>query len=146
VRHFGAPLDPALGDLARGLARSDRRYRYAGALPHGLARAAIRSAHLLVHPSVVEGGANVIVEAITAGTPVLASRISGNIGMLGRDYPGFFEPRDAAGLAARLALALEDPRELACLRSACEERKPLFRPRAEASAIAGLAAALVAQR
>jgi putative glycosyltransferase (TIGR04348 family) len=146
VRHIGAPLDPALGDLARGLARSDRRYRYAGALPHGLARAAIRSAHLLVHPSVVEGGANVIVEAITAGTPVLASRISGNIGMLGRDYPGFFEPRDAAGLAARLALALEDPRELACLRSACEERKPLFRPRAEASAIAGLAAALVAQR
>jgi putative glycosyltransferase (TIGR04348 family) len=146
VRHIGAPIDPALGALARDLARRDRRYRYAGALPHGLTRAAIRSAHLLVHPSVVEGGANVIVEAITAGTPVLASRISGNIGMLGRGYPGFFEPRDGAGLAARLARALEDPRELACLRSACEERKPLFRPRAEASAIAGLAAALVAQR
>jgi glycosyltransferase involved in cell wall biosynthesis len=86
------------------------------------------------------------VEAITAGTPVLASRISGNVGMLGRGYPGLFEPRDAAGLAGRLVRALEDPGELRCLLAACERRKPLFRPRAEASAIRRLAARLVAER
>jgi putative glycosyltransferase (TIGR04348 family) len=146
IRHIGAPLDPALGELARELERSDPRYRYTGALPHGLTRAAIQSAHLLVHPSVVEGGANVIVEAITAGTPVIASRISGNVGMLGRDYPGFFAPRDAAGLAKRLLAALEDPRELSCLRSACDPRKRLFRPQAEAAAIRRLAAGLLARR
>jgi len=146
IRHLGAPLDPALGEAARALEREDPRYRYSGALPHGLTRAAIHSAHVLVHPSVVEGGANVIVEAITAGTPVLASRISGNVGMLGRDYPGFFEPRDAAGLAKRLVRALEDPRELSCLRSSCDQRKRLFRPQAEAAAVRRLAAALLARR
>ena len=146
VRHIGAPLDPALGELARELQREDARYRYSGALPHGLTRAAIRSAHLLVHPSVVEGGANVIVEAITAGTPVIASRISGNVGMLGRDYPGYFEPRDAAGLANRLVRALEDPHELPSLRAACDRRKRLFHPHAETASIRRLAAALLARR
>ena len=71
----------------------DPRYRWTGALPHGLTRCAIRNAHLLVHPSLMEGGANVIVEAITAGTPVIASRVSGNVGMLGRNYPGLFRGR-----------------------------------------------------
>jgi putative glycosyltransferase (TIGR04348 family) len=146
VRHIGAPLDPALEKAARALERAEPRYRYAGALPHGLARSAIKAAHVLVHPSVVEGGANVIVEAVTAGTPVLASRISGNIGMLGTDYPGFFEPRDAAALAALLVRSLEDPRFLAEARRACERRKALFRPRAEAAAVGALAARLLAGR
>jgi putative glycosyltransferase (TIGR04348 family) len=146
VRHIGAPLDPALEKAARALERAEPRYRYAGALPHGLARAAIKAAHVLVHPSVVEGGANVIVEAVSAGTPVLASRISGNVGMLGTDYPGFFAPRDAAALAALLMHALEDPRFLAELRRACERRKALFRPRAEAAAVGALAARLLAGR
>jgi putative glycosyltransferase (TIGR04348 family) len=146
VRHIGAPLDPALGDAARALAQEDPRYRYVGALPHGLARVAIQRAHVLVHPSVVEGGANVIVEAVTAGTPVIASRISGNVGMLGRDYPGFFAPRDAQALAKRLVQALEEPAALACLRSACARRKRLFRPQAEAAAIRSLAACLLAGR
>src|SRR5260370_1450891 len=82
------------GRAARALQGSAPRYRYPAPLPPGLRRAAIQAAHLLVPPSVAEGGANVLVEAITAGTPVLASRISGNIGMLGRRYPGYFEPGD----------------------------------------------------
>jgi hypothetical protein len=36
----------------------------------------------------MEGGAHVIMEAICSGVPVLASRIAGNIGMLGEDYAG----------------------------------------------------------
>jgi putative glycosyltransferase (TIGR04348 family) len=146
VRHIGAPLDPALGDAARALAQEDPRYRYLGALPHGLTRAAIQRAHLLIHPSLVEGGANVIVEAVTSGTPVIASRISGNVGMLGRDYPGFFAPRDAKALAKRLVQTLEEPGALACLRSACARRKRLFRPQSEAAALRRLAAELLAGR
>jgi putative glycosyltransferase (TIGR04348 family) len=146
VRHIGAALDAKLGEEARELARAEPRYRYAGALPHGLARAAMRAAHVLVHPSIAEGGANVIVEAIASGTPVIASRISGNVGMLGAGYPGLFEPRDADGLAALLVRALEDPRFLARLREACARRRPLFRPQAEAAAIRRLAAALTARR
>ncbi len=50
----------------------------------------LSSSHVLVVSSVMEGGANVICEAARIGVPVLASRIPGNVGMLGRDYPGYF--------------------------------------------------------
>lgn len=135
VRHIGAALDPVLGREAAALMARDARYRWNGPLPHGLARAAIRRAHVLVHPSVMEGGANVIVEAITSGTPVVASRVSGNVGMLGGPYPGYFESGDAEGLACLLATLLERRGGLASLRRACEARRPLFTPAGEQRAI-----------
>ena len=143
IRHIGAALDPELGREARELQREDSRYRYAGALPRGLTRAAMARAHVLVHPSIVEGGANVVVEAVTGGTPVIASRISGNVGMLGADYPGYFEARDASGLAARLVQAAEDVRYRQLLEAAAAARKPRFAPAAEARAIRRLAEKLL---
>jgi len=131
VRHIGAPNDDHLARAARDLAKRDRRYVYAGALPHGLARAAIARAHVLIHPSVIEGGANVVIEAVMSRTPVIASRISGNIGLLGHDYPGYFEPRDASGLAACLVKALVERGYLRVLSHACGERRHLFQPASE---------------
>ncbi len=135
IRHIGGPLDAGLGREARSLEREDPRYRYAGALPPGPTRAAIAAAHVLIHPSVVEGGANVVAEAVTAGTAVIASRISGNVGMLGAGYPGYFDPRDESGLAACLVRALEDSAYRRALERGCRERKPLFAPAAEARAL-----------
>jgi len=143
VRHIGAALDPELGRAARALARRDDRYRYIGALPHGLARAAIASSDLLLHPSRMEGGANVIVEAVTSDTPVIASRVSGNVGMLGSDYPGYFEAGDAAGLAGTLERCASERGFIARLRARARSRRPLFRPEAEARAIHGLVATLL---
>jgi putative glycosyltransferase (TIGR04348 family) len=145
IRHIGAALDPALERGARKAMAGDPRYRWNGALPHGFARAAIRRAHLLVHPSLMEGGANVIVEAITAGTPVVASRVSGNVGMLGRNYPGYFAVGDAGGLAALLASCLEVPGVLRGLRGACEERRKLFSPARERQAVRSLALRLLGE-
>ena len=144
IRHIGAPLDPELGREARELQGQDSRYRYAGALQRGLTRAAMASAHLLIHPSIVEGGANVVVEAITGGTSVIASRISGNIGMLGPRYPGYFEVQDESGLAARLVQSVEDPRYRRQLDAAAAARKPLFAPAAESRAVQRLAEFLLA--
>ena len=144
VRHIGAGLDPALARRAKAFARSEPRYRYAGALPHGLARAALAASDVLIHPSLMEGGANAIVEAITAGTPVLASRMSGNIGMLGQDYPGYFEVGDAAGLARLLERCVDDLPFRHELRRACDGRKPLFRPEAEARNVRNLVAKVLA--
>lgn len=146
VRHIGAPLDAGLAAAARELASRERRYRYLGALPHGLTRAAIKAAHLLVHPSVMEGGANVIVEAVTSGTPVVASRMSGNVGMLGIDYPGYFEVGDAAGLRAQLVRAISEPGHLDRLRKACARRRPLFSPAGEARAVRRLVTSLLEPR
>ncbi|APV51693.1 hypothetical protein BWI17_19580 [Betaproteobacteria bacterium GR16-43] len=144
VLHVGAGLDRTLAAHARQLMRTHPRYRWAGALPHGLARAAIKRAHLLVHPSRLEGGANVIAEAIMSGTPVMGSRMSGNIGMLGANYPGFFPVGDSRALAAMLARAATDPRFLARLRAAGDRRKPLFRPEKEAAAVRAFVRGLLA--
>ena len=40
--------------------------------------------------SELEGGANVISEALALGVPVVSSRIAGSVGLLGADYPGYF--------------------------------------------------------
>lgn len=144
LRHIGAPLDDRLAAEARSLAAREPRYRYLGALPHGLTRAAMKAAHLLVHPSAMEGGANVIVEAVTAHTPVLASRISGNVGMLGSDYAGYFEAGDESALASRVVQAWEDRAYLASLARQCALRRPLFSPAAEARAVRRLVARLLA--
>jgi len=144
IRHIGAPLDPQLEAAAREAARLDVRYRYVGALPHGLARAAMARADLLVHPSIMEGGANVVIEAITSGTPVIASHISGNLGLLGAAYPGYFEPGDAKALAETLQCAQAEPSYRRALARECAKRKPLFRPATEQRSLRGLLARMLA--
>jgi putative glycosyltransferase (TIGR04348 family) len=143
IRHIGAALQPGLAREAKAAARRDPRYRWTGPTNHGLAREAIRRAHLLIHPSILEGGANVIVEAITAGTPVLASRMSGNLGMLGADYPGYFDVGDAEGLAGRLVELCGNRRTLGALETACGKRMPLMRPAREAQALRRLVDSLL---
>ena len=70
-------------------------------------------------------------EAVRSGTPVLAARIPGNEGMLGRDYRGYFAPGDASGLALLLQRARGDAAMLQALRMQCERRAPLFEPARE---------------
>jgi putative glycosyltransferase (TIGR04348 family) len=129
--HIGAPLDAALGAQAAALAREQPRYRWLGALDHATTRRRIQQAHLLVHASRMEGGAHVISEALRSGTPVLASRIDGNVGMLGADYAGYFKFHDAAGLAALLQRARDEPDMLRTLARQCRRRAALFEPQRE---------------
>ncbi|MGL6109713.1 MAG: selenoneine biosynthesis selenosugar synthase SenB, partial [Rubrivivax sp.] len=88
--HIGAALDPALGAQAAALAARQPTYRWLSALPHATVRRHIQAAHVLVHASRMEGGAHVVIEAMRSGTPVIASRIDGNVGLLGNDYGGYF--------------------------------------------------------
>lgn len=133
--HIGAGLDPSLAEKAQALTDTHSNYRWAGPLPHGLARAAIKRAHVLIHPSIMEGGANVIVEAITSGTPVVASHMSGNIGMLGREYPGYFPVGDEMALLAMLRRCLAEPGFLSRLNTACAARAKQFLPESERASL-----------
>jgi len=141
--HIGAPLDAALGSQARALAAAQPQYRWLGALAHRTTLARIQRAHVLVHPSALEGGAHVVMEAVRSGTPVLASRIAGNVGMLGRGYQGYFEPGDAAGLCALLQRCRDDDAMLAALQAQCAERAPLFGPERERATLRRLLAELL---
>lgn len=139
IDHIGHALDPALGDAARATQRDCPHYRWLGGLPHATTRSRIQRAHLLVHTSRMEGGAHVIMEAALCGTPVLASRVAGNVGMLGTDYGGYFPVGDAAALASLLRSCREDialgAGKLAALQAQCSARAPLFEPRAEQAAL-----------
>ena len=86
---------------------------------------------LMVLSSKMEGGANVIGEAIVAGTPVLSTRISGSIGLLGSDYPGFYGVGDTGGLAEMMFRAETDMKFYRELQDACETCRPLFDPARE---------------
>lgn len=146
IDHIGDALDPVLGNAARATMRACPNYRWLGGLPHEATRRRIQRAHLLLHTSRMEGGAHVIMEAVASGTPVLASAIDGNLGMLGEDYLGFFDWDDAASLA-RILLACRASQGqatglLARLASQCDARAGLFRPAAECSAVRQLVADL----
>jgi glycosyltransferase involved in cell wall biosynthesis len=96
-----------------------------------------------VHASRMEGGAHVVIEALRSGTPVLASRIDGNVGLLGEGYGGYFPPGDDAALAALLQRCREDAAMLSALRAQCDSRSALFAPEAEAAGLHGLVAGLL---
>jgi putative glycosyltransferase (TIGR04348 family) len=141
--HIGAALDPALGDEAQRLAAALPAYRWLGALPHAATLRRIQRAHVLLHPSVMEGGAHAVLEAVRSGTPVLASRVAGNVGMLGPAYGGYFEAGDVAGLAALLLRARDDPAMLTALRAQGAERAFLFDPAREQATLRRVLAQLL---
>ena len=127
--HIGGALDPALGQAAAATqAASQGRYQWLGALPHDETRRRLQQAHAMAICSRMEGGANVIIEAVTSGVPVLASDISGNRGMLGDDYLGYFPLGDAAALAALADKSINDPAWYAALQAQCAARARLFAP------------------
>ncbi len=125
---IGDGLDADLAGAAQAAALHNPRYRWLGGLPRAQTRQAIKRAHVLVNSSVMEGGAHVILEAVQSTTPVLASRISGNIGMLGADYQGYFDVGNAQQLGALLRRCADSPEFLALLQSQCQRRAGLFAP------------------
>lgn len=141
--HIGAALDPALGAEARALAQDCPSYRWLGPLPHERARARIHAAHVLVHPSRLEGGATVIVEAIRSGTPVIASHIAGNVGLLGEHYAGYVACDDAQELARAISRARDEPAYLDQLQSECTQLATQFDPAHERAALLSLVASIL---
>lgn len=140
IDHIGAALDPLLEQAATATAASYPNYRWLGGLQHEVVRRRIQRAHVLVHTSRMEGGAHVIMEAVTSGTPVLASRVAGNVGMLGEDYAGYFTHGDATALADLLrrcaaqadgAGAGTPSAYLRQLTAQCARRAALFAPACE---------------
>ena len=71
--------------------------------------ALMAAADLLVLPSAFEGLPLVVLEAMAAGLPVVATRIGGVVEALGPDHPWLVPPGDARALATALAAALDDP-------------------------------------
>jgi putative glycosyltransferase (TIGR04348 family) len=140
IVHIGQPLDAELAQAAERTMAGNVHYRWLGGLPAPAARRWIARSRGLVHMSRMEGGANVVIEAVRSDVPVLASRIDGNVGLLGRDYEGYFEPGDAAGLAVLMQRYANDAAFARRLQAQCAALAPRYAPHVEAQNVRGLLA------
>jgi putative glycosyltransferase (TIGR04348 family) len=133
VLHVGAALSADMQQQAERI--NDPRWHWLGERNHAETRRLIAGCRLLLQSSRMEGGANTIVEAVSAGVPVLASAISGNIGMLGAAYAGYYPLADSEALAALMRRAETDAGFYLALAAQCAERAPLFEPAHERNAL-----------
>ncbi len=119
---------------ARAEMAANPRYLWRDDVPRAAVQRLLRRSHAMVLSSRSEGGANVISEAVVGGVPILASRMDGNAGLLGSDYPGYFPVGDTKALARLLQRIEGDPLFVATLRRAIARRAPLFQPEREVAA------------
>ncbi len=133
--HIGGALESSLGQAATATAAVNPRYQWLGNLPHGTTRQRLARSHAMAICSLMEGGANVIIEAVTSGVPVLASDISGNRGMLGHDYAGYFPVGEAAALARLIDRTVNEPTYYELLKQQCAARAALFSPETERTSL-----------
>jgi len=134
IEQVGRAYTPEWADRARAEMAANPRYLWRDDVPAAAVRRLLARSHAMVISSLSEGGANVISEAAVAGVPVLASRMDGNVGLLGADYPGYFPVGDTQTLARLLQRLEREPRFVARLRKALTRRAPLFQPARETAA------------
>ena len=128
---FGGAHSAEWAEQAQSEAAINPRFIWHGEVPRHRLRHTFARSHLLVLPSRMEGGANVIGEAVMADLPVIASRIHGSIGLLGEDYPGFYPVADTQALRAMLLEAEQNKAFYANLEYACRALRPMFDPARE---------------
>ena len=91
ISHYGKAHDKSWEHLARKESIKNKRYHWYGEVSQSLLRVKFSQSQLLVLPSLMEGGANIISEAMTCKLPIISSYIDGSVGLLGENYLGYFE-------------------------------------------------------
>lgn len=117
ILQVGGAMTAGMAARARKEMNGNKRYQWLGEQPRSSVCRIMKRSSLCVLSSRMEGGANVLSEAIAASVPILASRIDGNVGILGAGYAGYFEVGDTTQLARLLTRAETSPRYLTELRS-----------------------------
>jgi putative glycosyltransferase (TIGR04348 family) len=138
VLQVGGAMTDAMAARARKEMRVNQRYEWLGEQPRSHVRRILQKSRLCVLSSRMEGGANVLSEAIVASVPILASRIDGNVGILGADYPGYFDVGATKELARLLTRVETFPEYLAELRARVKDLDCRFSPAREQKAWADL--------
>lgn len=134
VEQVGRAYTAEWAERARREMAINPRYRWRDDVPAAAVRRLLARSHAMAITSVSEGGANVVSEAVVAGVPVLASRVDGNVGLLGEGYDGYFPAGDTEALARLMSRIEREPAFVARLSRALRRRAPLFRPSREVAA------------
>jgi glycosyltransferase involved in cell wall biosynthesis len=85
------------------------RVRLLGVRPHGELPALLAAADVMMLPTASEGLANVWVEALACGTPVVTSDVGGAPEVIDRPAAGRLVPREPSAIAAAVSELLADP-------------------------------------
>lgn len=131
LTHIGLALDDVLGERARNESERNGRYRWLGQLSHRGTRKHLAQSHLVCITSKMEGSSNVLSEALASAVPVIATRIEGLIGTLGKNYPGYFPVGDTQKLTRLLLKAENDPVFYRALKRHCASCAKYVRPKRE---------------
>ena len=134
VLQIGSAMTGAMANRARKEMKFNERYQWLGEQPQARVHQILKKCSLCVVSSRMEGGANVLSEAIVASVPILASHIGGNVGILGADYPGYFDVGDTKQLTRLLTRAENSPDYLAELRARSNKVALLTDPAREVEA------------
>ena len=128
IMHIGGAMTKEMEKRARREEQINARYRWLGELSRPSALRALAQSQLCIISSRMEGGANVLSEAIVSSIPVLASSVDGNVGILGADYPGLFGVGDTRELARLMTRAETNPNFLRQLKKRVANLAQLFDP------------------
>jgi glycosyltransferase involved in cell wall biosynthesis len=115
----GGPDRARLEAMAGSLGLS-ARVRFLGVQPHDALPGLLAAADVMVLPTVSEGLANVWVEALACGTPVVTSDVGGAREAIDRREAGRLVPRDPAAIAGAVNELLAAPPDPASVRAAAE--------------------------
>jgi len=144
VVQVGKALSEEMDSLAQSEVVTNLRYRWLGEQPRWKAVRTMARSRLMVLSSVMEGGANVVCEALACSVPVISTHISGSIGLLGEDYPGYFPVGDTKALADLMSRAETDVEFYEDLRTRCIRQASLIDPAEERKAWENLLGEMVA--
>lgn len=110
------------------LTRQLENVEFLGRVPEGQKAQLFKTADIYVSPATGrESFGIVLLEAMSAGAPIICSDIHGYRGVVRRDRDGLLvEPGDADALAASMRRLIDDPQLRAKLSRAGEERAQLF--------------------
>jgi putative glycosyltransferase (TIGR04348 family) len=135
VINAGKAHTPECEQKALAEQHSNPRFQWLGEVDKPAIQQLMNRSRVMVISSLMEGGANVVSEACRAGLPVIASDISGNIGLLGDEYPGYFRVGDDTDLARMLQRAEQSPDFLGELEDHVKTLAGSFTPQAEQAAL-----------
>jgi putative glycosyltransferase (TIGR04348 family) len=146
ILQVGRAMTPAMEKRAGAELRRNDRYHWFREQSRSRTLRILAQSRLCVISSRLEGGANVMSEAIVASVPILASRVAGNVGILGKNYPGLFTAGNTQQLARLLRRAECDAKFLSHLKSRVKKLTPLFDPAREEKAWSDLISELATKR
>jgi len=96
------------------------RVRFLGVQPHEALPGLLAAADVMVLPTASEGLANVWVESLACGTPVVTSDVGGAREAIDRPEAGRLVPREPAAIAEAVQALLAEPPDPAMVRKAAE--------------------------